>query len=227
MFNILCEGSSLSSAFKVRGSYGCPSCRIGVLVPDGFFKVRNSRVRALRVHVRSCDAWLSVHRSKSFDVVSIGFRCRASRGSSAGRFGRLAPAVPALMSEQGERSCSSQRATCRPALHAWRSHCVAVAGRAKRVLLVCLLLIVVCRFCNFPPPMSGRAGGGNARRADLLTPALRVMVSTLSRWSSRKGTSLPLSAGLSGMVSATLCARCVSRALSPLVASSMDDARGR
>ena len=62
----------------------------------------------------------------------------------------------------------------------------------------------------------------------ILTPALRVMVSTLSRSSSRKGTLLPLSAGPSGMVSATLCARSVSRALSPFsVASSMDDARGR
>ena len=160
MFNILCEGSSLSSAFKVRGSYGCPSCRIGVLVRMAFFKVRNSRVRALRVHVRSCDAWLSVHRSKSFDVVSIGLRCRASRGSSPVVSGRLAPAVPALMASKASGHALRNGRRARPALHAWRSHCVAVAGRAKRVLLVCLLLIVVCRFCNFPPPMSGEGRKG-------------------------------------------------------------------
>ena len=113
MFNILCEGSSLSSAFKVRGSYGCPSCRIGVLVPDGFFS---------RFAIRVCARFVCTCGHVMLGSVSIGRNLSMSSQSgfvAALRAalrpvvsGRLAPAVPALMSEQGERSCSSQRATC-------------------------------------------------------------------------------------------------------------------
>ena len=160
MFNILCEGSSLSSAFKVRGSYGCPSCRIGVLVPDGFFS--RFAIRVCARFVCTCGhvmlGSVSIGRNLSMSSQS-GFVAALRAALQPVVSGRLAPAVPALMASKASGHALRNGRRARPALHAWRSHCVAVAGRSQRVCL-CLLLIVVCRFCNFPPPMSGEGEEG-------------------------------------------------------------------